>query len=138
MEALAELAVAILTLFVEATFHALVFIFWFVVAAFSPRYRKRLKDQWDTSTWQRIGIVLGVMMYSAALALALCFWIPVLLRGADESTAMVPKRSITIKFSDDEVSRMQETKKMSQLVETAGSIIKRKLAEQKQEAETQR
>ena len=41
----------------------------------------------------------------------------------------------TIEFTKDEVTRMKKTKEIDQLVDVAGSIIKRKLAERKQEAE---
>jgi thiol:disulfide interchange protein len=135
MEALAEILLAIVTFLIEVTFHAVVFIFLLVMAIFSPSYRKKLKDQWDTSNWQRVGIVLGVAMYSAALVLALFFWTPFLTRGTDDVATADPQQSITLKFSDDEIQKMKKTKEIDQLVETAGSIIKRKLAERKQEAE---
>jgi thiol:disulfide interchange protein len=129
MEAIAEIFLAIVTFLIEVTFHAVVFIFLLVMAIFSPRYRKKLKDRWDTSNWQRAGIVLGVTMYSAALVVALFFWTPLLTRGTDQN------RSMPTKFTDDEVQSMKKTKEIDQLVETAGSIIRRKLAERKQETE---
>lgn len=135
MEALAELALAIVTFLFEVTFHAVVFIFLLLMAMFSPHYRKKLRDQWDTSNWQRFGIVLGLAMYSAALIVALLFWTPFLGRGAEDVATADQKHAITINFSADEVQRMTKTKELDQLVDVAGSIIKRKLAERKKEAE---
>ena len=129
MEALAELLAALMTLLIEATFYALVFIFLLVMAIFSPRYRTKLKSQWDNS---RFGIVLGVTMYSAALIVALFFWIPYLTRGTNDVGTTDSKRSITIQSSDDQVERTKNTKEIGQLVETVGSLIERKLAERKE------
>ena len=135
METLAEIALAIVTFLFEVTFHAVVFIFLLLMAIFSPNYRKKLKDQWDTSNWQRFGIVLGVTLYSAALIVALIFWTPFLGRRTEVVDATDQKHAVTIEFSADEVHRMKKTKELDQLVNVAGKIIKRKLEERKQEAE---
>ena len=135
MEALAEIALAIVTFLFEVTFHAVVFIFLLLMAIFSPNYRKKLKDQWDTSNWQRFGIVLGVTLYSAALIVALIFWTPFLGRRTEVVDATDQKHAVTIEFSADEVHRMKKTNELDQLVNVAGKIIKRKLEERKQEAE---
>ena len=109
MEALAELAIAIVTFIFEVTIHALVFVFLLVMSIFSPRYRQRLKEDWDTSGWKRFSIVLGISLYSIALVIALFVWIPVM--GArDEPTASnEDESSITIEFSSDEIEKMKKT-----------------------------
>lgn len=135
MEALAELALAIVTFLFEVTFHAVVFIFLLLMAIFSPKCRKKLKDQWDTSNWQRFGIILGITMYSAALIVALIFWTPSLGRRSDVVDTADQKHADTIEFSAEEIQRMKKTKELDQLVNVAGNIIKRKFAERKKEAE---
>jgi heme/copper-type cytochrome/quinol oxidase subunit 2 len=134
MEALGQLLVAIVTFIFEVTIHAVVFVFHLIMAIFSPAYREKLRDDWDTSAWKRFNIVLGVTMYSAALILALLFWIPALLRSTPEVADADKKPSVTIEFSSDEVQRMKNTKEIDELVDVAGDIIKRKLAERKEEA----
>jgi hypothetical protein len=74
-------------------------------------------------------------MYSVALILALLFWIPALSRRAPEVAETEKKPSVTIEFSSEEVQRMKNTKEIDELVDVAGGIIKRKLAERKEEAE---
>jgi hypothetical protein len=135
MEALGQLLVAIVTFIFEVTIHAVVFVFHLVMAIFSSAYREKLRDDWDTSAWKRFSIVLGVTMYSAALVLALLFWIPTLSRRSPEIAGDDRKPSVTIEFSSDEVQRMKNTKEIDELVDVAGDIIKRKLAERKEEAE---
>ncbi|MFT6577198.1 MAG: heme/copper-type cytochrome/quinol oxidase subunit 2 [Akkermansiaceae bacterium] len=136
MEALGQLLVAILTFIFEVTFHAVVFVFHLVMAMFSPRYREKLQDDWDTSAWKRFSIVLGVTMYSAALILALFFWIPALSRRTPEVADTDKKPSVTIEFSSEDVQRMKNTKEIDELVDVAGGMIKRKLAERKEEAQS--
>lgn len=133
MEALGQLLVAIVTFIFEVTIHAVVFIFHLVMAIFSPRYRDKLRDDWDTSAWKRLSIVLGVTMYSAALIVALLFWTPFLLRPTPVAADTDQKSSETIEFSSEEAERMKNTKEISELVDVAGDIIKRKLAERERE-----
>jgi hypothetical protein len=135
MEALGQLLVAIVTFIFEVTIHAVVFVFHLVMALFSPRYREKLQEDWDTSAWKRFSIVLGVTMYSAALILALLFWIPALSRRTPEVSETDKNPSVTIGFSSEEVQQMKNTKEIDELVDVAGGIIKRKLAERKEEAE---
>jgi hypothetical protein len=135
MEALGQLLVAIVTFIFEVTIHAVVFIFHLVMAVFSPRYREKLQEDWDTSAWKRFSIVFGVAMYSAALILALLFWIPALSKRAPDVAESDKKPSATIEFSSEEVQRMKNTKEIGELVDVAGGIIKRKLADRKEEAE---
>ena len=135
MEALGQLLVAIVTFLFEVTIHAVVFVFHLVMAVFSPRYREKLQKDWDTSAWKRFSIVLGVTMYSVALILALLFWIPALSRRTPEVAEADKKPSVTIEFNSEEVQRIKNTKEIDDLVDVAGGIIKRKLAERKEEAE---
>lgn len=134
MEALGQLLVAIATFIFEVTIHAVVFVFHLVMALFSPRYREKLRVDWDTSAWKRFSIVIGVTMYSAALMLALLFWIPALSIRTTEAAETDKKPSVTIEFSSEEVQRIKDTKEIDELVDVAGGIIKRKLAERKEEA----
>ena len=124
-----------MTFIFEVTIHAVVFIFHLIMAIFSPGYREKLRDDWDTSAWKRFSIVLGVTMYTVALIIALAFWIPALSRRTPEVADTDKKPSVTIEFSSDEVQRMKNTKEIDELVDVAGGIIKRKLAERKEEAE---
>jgi heme/copper-type cytochrome/quinol oxidase subunit 2 len=135
MEALGQLLVAMVTFIFEVTIHAVVFIFHLVMAIFSPRYREKLRDDWDTSPWRRFSIVLGVTMYSAALILALLFWLPALSSRTPEVADADKKPTVTIEFSSEEVQRMKHTKEIDELVDVAGGIMMRKLAERRVEAE---
>ncbi len=49
MEALVEIVMAIISFLIEMTIHAAVFIFLLIMAIFSPRYRSKLRERWDTS-----------------------------------------------------------------------------------------
>ena len=124
-----------MTFIFEVTVHAVVFTFHLIMAIFSPGYREKLRGDWDTSAWKRFSIVLGVTMYTGALIIALAFWIPALSRRTPEVDDADKKPSVTIEFSSDEVQRMKSTKEIDELVDVAGEIIKRKLAERKEEAE---
>ena len=135
MEALAELAIAFVTFIFEVTIHALIFVFLLVMSIFSPRYRQKLKEDWDTSGWKRFSIVLGISLYSIALVIALFVWIPVMGARDAPTTSNESESSITIQFSSDEIEKMKKTKEIDELVDVAGNFIKRKLEERKQEAE---
>lgn len=135
MEALAELLAAIAAFLIEVTFHAVVFIFLLLMAIFSPHYRNKLKKQWNTSNSHRFGIVLGVAMYSTALIVALSFWTPFLGLGSDKVAKTDQKQATKIELPANEVNGIKKANEIDQLVDVAGSIIKRKLAERKQEAE---
>lgn len=60
---------------------------------------------------------------------------PVLKNRESQKTEKEP--SVTIQFSNDEKQRIEETKEIEELVEVAGTIILRKLAEQKGESDAQ-
>lgn len=135
MEALAELAIAIVTFIFEVTIHALVFVFLLVMSIFSPRYRHKLKEDWKTSGWKRFSIVLGISLYSIALVIALFVWIPVMGARDAPTASNESESSITIQLSSDEIEKMKKTKEIVELVDVAGSFIKRKLEERKQKAE---
>lgn len=137
MSALLELIAAILAFIVEVTIHALVFVFYLVMAIFSPRYREKLKEDWDRSVWKRISIVSGIGLYSAALAFALFFWTPFLTSGKDpelsENEASDPDAEV--QFTRDEIREIRETKEIGEMVKVAGDILKRKAEERENEAE---
>ena len=135
MEALGQLLATIAEFIFEVTIHALVFVFHLVMAMFNRRYREKLQEDWDASARKRIGIVLGVTMYSAALILALLFWISALSRQATEVADTEKNPSVKIESSSDDVQRMKNTKEIGELVDVAGGIIKRRLAERKDGAE---
>lgn len=135
MEALAEIALAVFAFVLEVTIHAAVFVFFLLMSIFSPKYRAKLKRQWDTSNRQKFSLVLGVALYSAALIFALVVWLP-LFRGDGEKQAGSERRgAITIEFSQEEVKAIGKTKGLDELVDVAGSALKRKLAERKEKAE---
>jgi amino acid transporter len=135
MEAIGQLLAAIVTFLLEVTFHALVFVFHFLMAMFNPRYRDKLQEDWNTSAWKRFNIALGVTMYTAAFIIALIFWIPTLLRRPPEVVTQDKKPTITIEFSSEETQQIKNTKKIEELVDVAGGIIKRKIAEREEEAQ---
>jgi hypothetical protein len=97
MEVIAELFVAIAAFVIEVTIHALVFVFILAMSVFSPRYRAKLKQQWDTSNSQRFAMVLGATVYSVALAFALFVWVPML------GSAKEQRSGSSIEFTNDEV-----------------------------------
>ncbi len=135
MAALGELVLAIVIFIFDVTMLAIVFIFLLVMSIFSPRYREKLREEWETSIWKRFSIVLGVAMYSVALILALLFWIPFLLRPSSVVAEQDETSSAKIEFSSEELQRMKDTKEIHELVDVAGGIIKRKMEERKEDEE---
>ena len=77
--------------------------------------------------------MLGIGLYSAALAIALFVWVPLLShgKGREVDEAAQGKDSIQIEFSADEFAKLKETKEVGELVDKAGGFIKRKLEERK-------
>ena len=139
MAALAELIIAILAFLFEVTFHALVFVVYLMLAIFSPTYRGKLKEKWNTSFSNRISIVSGIGLYTAALAFALFFWIPFLENEkerevSDEETLAPDPRA---RFTRDEIRAIRDTKELDELVKVAGDILKRKADELDSEAESE-
>lgn len=132
MEALIGLLAEILAFIVEVTFHAAVFVFMLLMAIFSPRYRKELKAEWETSTLRRIAIVLGITLYSLALILALVIWTPLFARRSAEVATVSQD---PIEFSSAEMQQMKSTNEVDELIDVAGDILKRKLTERKKAAE---
>jgi len=137
MSALVELIAAIFAFVIEVTFHALVFVFYLVMAIFSPKYRQKLKRDWNESVWKRVSIVSGVALYSAALAFALFFWPPFLAPANDPvaSESETSEPDAKAKFTRDEIREIRETKEIGDLVKVAGDILKRKAEERENEAE---
>lgn len=139
MEAIAELFVAIADFILEVTIHALVFVSILAISVFSPKYSAKLKQQWDTSKSQRFAIVLGATLYSAALLFALFVWVPMLGSAKPADSSSKEQRSgSSIEFTNDEIEEMKKTQKLGELVDVAGDLLKRKLAERKEKAERER
>ncbi len=137
MSALVELIFAIVAFIIEVTFYALVFVFYLVMALFSPKYRQRLKEDWNGSVWKRISIISGVALYSAALAFALFFWTPFLATEKDPEVSEIESSEPVEepKFTRDEIREIRETKEIGDLVKVAGDILKRKAEERENEGE---
>jgi flagellar biosynthesis/type III secretory pathway M-ring protein FliF/YscJ len=135
MEALLEILQAILKVIIEVTIHALVFIYLLLRSIFSPHYRQKLKQHWDTSFWQRFSIVIGICLYSVALLIALVFWIPLLFQSAEPKTngGDRDEEAIEIEFTKEEVEQLKKTKEIKELAEKAGEFIKGKLEERKRQ-----
>jgi hypothetical protein len=131
MEALIELAIAFVSFVFEVTIHALVFVCLLLMSIFSPRYRAKLKQNWNTSGWRKLGLVFGVTLYSAALIFALFVWIPVILGTTSDSEATQQGSATQIEFSKQEMDKIQKTKTIEELVSVAGDLAKQKFAERK-------
>ncbi len=102
------------------------------MAIFSPRYRQKLKAEWETSTLRRIAIVLGITLYASALILALIIWTPFFARRSPEVATVSQD---PIEFSSSDMQQVKNTKEINELIDVAGDILKRKLAERKKAAE---
>ena len=120
--------------FIEVTIHALVFIFHLIMAAFSAEYRAKLKKDWDTSWWKRAGIVLGILLYSAALLIALLVWTSVIELGSKPTKTPDTKPPIPINLTP---SDLKESKEVGDLIDTAEGILKQKLEEHRQRKQDQ-
>lgn len=131
MEALIELAVAIVAFVFEVTIHALVFMSLLLTSIFSPRYRAKLKQSWNTSSWRKLGLVLGVTLYSTAFIFALFVWIPVVRSHPSDSGATQQGSATRIEFSKQEMDKIRKTKTIEELVSVAGDLAKQKFEERK-------
>lgn len=132
MGAVAELAVAIFAIVLEITIHALGFVYLLFRAIFSPKYRKKLHDEWNTSPRKRFFIVLGIMMYSIALFIATYFWFLVLAPNSAEKNALESQQQEnTVKLTSKEVSEVIRAKKEGRFTEAVGELIKQKYNEKK-------
>ena len=123
--------------FIEVTIHALVFIFHLIMAAFSAEYRAKLKKDWDTSWWKRAGIVLGILLYSAALLIALLVWTSVIELGSKPTKTPDTKPPIPINLTPSDLKDLKETKEVGDLIDTAEGILKQKLEEHRQRKQDQ-
>ena len=130
MEALIELFVRLFVFVIEVTVHALVFLFLLAMAIFSPAYRQKLRERWDTSIGHRFAIVLGIGLYSMALAIALFVWIPRQNKSPEEEEEEV--KPVAIEFSSEELKELGKTKAIEELVDMAGDLIKKKLDEREE------
>lgn len=131
METLIELAVAIVAFVFEVTIHALVFVYLLLMSIFSPRYRAKLRQTWNTSIWRKLGLVLGGTLYSTAFIFALFVWIPVVMGTPSDSEAFKQRPATRIEFSKQEMDKIQKTKTIEELVSVAGDLAKQKFAERK-------
>lgn len=134
MEALAELITAIVAFVFEVTIHAVVFVFILFMSIFSSRYRAKLKQQWDKSNGERFAMILGVTLYSTALLFALFVWVPWIGRDQGDIGSGERQSAGSNVFSRDELESMKKTQDLDGLLDVAGDLLKRKLAEQKEKA----
>lgn len=127
MEAVFEIIIWIVYVIFEMTIHALVFICLMVMSIFSPRYRQRLKDDWESSRGKRFSIVLGICFYSVALMIALIFWVPVIWAGGEFTEPGGDESVIGVQLSSKKDEEVDQKEKVKELVEVAGDFIKRRL-----------
>lgn len=128
MESLVSIFFAFAELVLTVTFHAAVFLFFLVSAAFSPRYREKLRNEWNTSGRNRFGMVLGATIHVTFLVIALFFWIPLLL--SDDGRPHRQERE-TVRFTQEEADRLRKTTDFRSLEEAAREIIVRKRSERR-------
>lgn len=134
MEALAELITAIVAFVFEVTIHAIVFVNILFMSIFSSRYRAKLKQQWDKSNGEKFAMFLGVTLYSTAILFALFVWVPWIGRDQGDRSSGERRSAGSKGFSRDELESMKRTQDLDELLDVAGDLLKRKLAEQKEKA----
>ncbi len=134
MEPLIEIVVAIAVFIFEVTIHSIVIGCISLLSLFSPRYRAILREQWNTSNWDRFAMILGGTLYAAGIAFAILVWVQVQRNGKTTATASQPSSIISIQFTHQDPAAMPETKKADSLVEAAAHLVQRKLNERKAKA----
>ena len=117
------------TFLLEVTLHAAYFLFLLLMALFSPRYREKLRQQWDTSARQKFGLVFGATAYVVALLIAGFFWGPLLLHDRDSATRREGGGQHTVEFTKEEMDTLRKTTDLDSIGKTAEDILRRKLAE---------
>ena len=129
MEELGNIFVGIAAFILEVTFHALVFLWLLGRACFDPKYRQKVRDEWNKSNRKRTGIIMGLTMYSVALFFAFSVWVPTLgdrLSGEKEN----PKEE-TLELSDfftpGELKEIGNTKEIDELLDVTKGILIQKL-----------
>ena len=136
MEAILELLVTFVTLLVELTVQAVVFLFLLVMAAFSPGSRRKLKEQWDRSIWQRVSMVSLGVTYAGVLIFVVVVWVRYL--GGGEKVVESPpdgRNVIRVEISGDGESGVKKGEVIEKLLDKAGSVIRRKLEDRKRETD---
>lgn len=132
MDVLADLFIRVVTFIFEVTVQALVFVFHLLMSIFSPRYREKLKNDWNTSGLNRFYIIFGVTLYSIALIIALTIWIPLICCKENSSISNEAESSVEIQFSKGEIGEMKKTKGLDKLIDVTGGFIKRNIEGRKQ------
>ena len=127
IEAVFEIIILIMIVIFEITIHVLVLICPLVMSIFSPRYRQRLKDDWENSRGKRFSIVLGICFYSVALMIALIFWVPVIWAGGEFTEPGGDESVIGVQLSSKKDEEVDQKEKVKELVDFAGDFIKRRL-----------
>jgi len=89
VEILAELAMLVLELLAHATYHSLQFMTLVVMAMFSARYRGKLKARWNCSLLNKIGMVLGTVLYLCAIS-CVVFFLMSWLKAKPEPKPLLP------------------------------------------------
>lgn len=127
MEAIFELVVTFVTLLVELTVQAVVFLFMLVMATFDPGARRKLKEQWDRSIWQRVSMVSLGVVYAGVVVFVVVMWVRFSGGGAEVVEGEDRKRETESGVKKGEV--------IEKLLDKAGSVIRRRQDERKRETE---
>ena len=135
MEALFELVVTFVTLLVELTVQAVVFLFLLVMAAFDPGARRKLKEQWDRSIWQRVSMVSLGVVYAGVVGLVVVMWVRFSGGGEKVVEREDRKEGIRVEISGDGEPGVRKGEVIEKLLDKAGSVIRRKLEDRKRETE---
>jgi hypothetical protein len=135
MEALFELVVTFVTLLVELTVQAVVFLFLLVMAAFDPGARRKLKEQWDRSIWQRVSMVSLGVIYAGVLVFVVVMWVRFSGGGEKVVEREDRKEGIRVEISGDGEPGVRKGEVIEKLLDKAGSVIRRKLEDRKRETE---
>jgi hypothetical protein len=127
IEAVFEIIILIMIVIFEITIHVLVLICPLVMSIFSPLYRQRLKDDWESSRRKRFSILLEICFYSVALMIALIFWVPVIWAGGEFTEPGGDESVIGVQLSSKKDEEVDQKEKVKELVEFRGDFIKRRL-----------
>lgn len=135
MEALFELVVTFVTLLVELTVQAVVFLFLLVMAAFDPGARRKLKGQWDRSIWQRVSMVSLGVVYAGVVVFVVVMWVRFSGGGAEVVEREERKEGMRVEISGDGESGVKKGEVIEKLLDKAGRVIRRRLDDRKRERE---
>lgn len=110
---------------VEMTFHALVFLYHGLLAVFSPRHRRELRESWrKASVFGKIGRVLSVGIAATVVVGMVVFWgwVGSARFGGKEVQAKADPPRIEIQLSRDKIDRLKDTREIGELAEVAKGI----------------